>query len=623
MKLPIVFLSHFIAMATAVPLAGLEQSYDYVIVGGGTAGCVLANRLTEDKDVRVLLLEAGGDKTTDPVVLTPGLVSGVYGKDEYDWNFESVPQSTLNNRIVNQARGKMLGGSSGINFMMLVYPSKASIDAWAAVGNPTWDYEALKPYLKKFATVDVPSASTKEITHITYNNDTVAYGDGPVQISFGEGYGITNEGWFDTFESLELLSKTDQRDGEALGAFQNANSIDPATNTRSFSAVAYLTAEVRARENLKILTNTHVNKVLFDTTGSEPVATGVEINVNGTVSQVSANLEVILSAGALQSPQILELSGVGSTEILSQHSIPVVVENPAVGEGMQDHPIVCQSFEVNEGTPSGDIMRDPAVVEALMAMYAADRSGPMGQLTISCAYTPLVNKTGVVSEQCIQDLFAGRDFSDPARAAVRDIVSDPNDPTFQYILFPTQVHIPDHPESMASHLIPVEPENFLTIMTILNSPFSRGSVHIASADPKAAPVWDPKYNHDELDMELLARGVQFVESLVAPNTALGKLLNQTGRRLPQLKGDDLETAKEIVRERQISVFHVSGSCAMRPREQGGVVNERLQVYGAKGLRVVDASIFPVEPSGNIQSVVYSVAERAADLIKEDRAAGKV
>ncbi|KAK3952819.1 hypothetical protein QBC32DRAFT_236019 [Pseudoneurospora amorphoporcata] len=610
-------------MASAVPLAGLEQSYDYVIVGGGTAGCVLANRLTEDADVRVLLLEAGGDKTTDPVVLTPGLVAGVYGKDEYDWNFESVPQSTLNNRIINQARGKMLGGSSGINFMMLVYPSKASIDAWAAVGNPNWDYEALKPYIKKFTTVDVPSANTKDICHITYNNDTVAYGNGPLHASFGEGYGITNEGWYKTFESLDLLSKTDQRDGEALGAFQNGNSIDPATKTRAFSAVAYLTAEVRARENLKILTNTHVNKILFDTTGSEPVATGVEINVNGTVSQVSANLEVILSAGALQSPQILELSGVGSTEILSQHSIPVVVENPAVGEGMQDHPIVCQSFEVNEGTPSGDILRDPAVVEALMAMYTADRSGPMGQLTISCAYTPLVNKTGVVSNECVQDLFAGRDFSNPARAAVRDIVANPNEATFQYILFPTQVHIADHPESMATHLIPVEAENFLSILTVLNSPFSRGSVHIASSDPKAAPVWDPKYNDDDLDLELLGRGVQFVENLVAPDTALGKLINQTGRRLPQLKGDDLETAKEIVRQRMISVFHVSGSCAMRPREEGGVVNERLQVYGAKNLRVVDASIFPVEPSGNIQSVVYSVAERAADLIKEDRAAGKV
>ncbi|EAA30872.2 aryl-alcohol dehydrogenase [Neurospora crassa OR74A] len=604
--------------SVAVPLAGLEESYDYIIVGGGTAGCVLANRLTEDKDVRVLLLEAGDDRTTDPLVLTPGLVAGVYGKDEYDWNFQSVPQSTLNNRIINQARGKMLGGSSALNFMMLVYPSKASIDAWAAVGNPNWNFEALKPYLKKFATVDVPSASTKDICSITYNNDTVAYGDGPVQVSFGEGYGVTNKGWFDTFASLDLLSKRDARDGQALGAFQNASSIDPTTKTRSFSAVTYLTPEVRARENLKILTNTHVNKVLFDTTGPEPVATGVEINVNGIVSQVSASLEVILSAGALQSPQILELSGVGSKEILAQHNIPVVFENPAVGEGMQDHPIVCQSFEVKEGTPSGDVLRDPAVLKALLDMYTADRSGPLGQLTISVAYTPLVNKTGVISDEGVKKLFAGRDFSNPARAAIRDIVTNPNEPTFQYILFPTQVHIADKPDNMATHLIPVEPENFLTVMTILNSPFSRGSVHIQSSDPKAAPVWDPKYNHDDLDMELLARGVQFVEHLVAPESALGKLLNQSGRRLPQLKGDDLETAKEIVRQRQISVFHVSGSCSMRPREQGGVVNERLQVYGAKGLRVVDASIFPIEPAGNIQSVVYSVAERAADLIKEDR-----
>jgi choline dehydrogenase-like flavoprotein len=164
----------------------------------------------------------------------------------------------------------------------------------------------------------------------------------------------------------------------------------------------------------------------------------------------------------------------------------------------------------------------------------------------------------------------------------------------------------------------VLPENYITIMTIINQPFSRGSIHITSADVHAHPEWDPKYNSNPLDMELLARAVQFVERIVEPSTPFGGVLKSGGKRQPALKADDLETAREIVRQRQISVFHVTSSCAMLPRGQGGVVDERLRVYGTKKLRVVDASVIPIEPVGNIQSVVYAVAERAADFIKEDR-----
>ena len=158
---------------------------------------------------------------------------------------------------------------------------------------------------------------------------------------------------------------------------------------------------------------------------------------------------------------------------------------------------------------------------------------------------------------------------------------------------------------------------------MMNHPFSRGSVHITSSDVTAAPLWDPKYNANPLDLELLARAVQFVERLVEPSTPFGALLKPAGKRLPALRADDLDTAREIVRQRQGSIFHVSGSCAMLPRDKGGVVDERLRVSGTRRLRIVDASVFPLEPVGNIQSVVYAVAERAADLIKEDREASSM
>ncbi|KAK3305419.1 uncharacterized protein B0T15DRAFT_196546 [Chaetomium strumarium] len=609
------------------PANALDEPFDYIVVGGGTAGLVVANRLSEDSNVRVLVVEAGGDRTADPFVLTPGLVAGLYGKEEYDWNFQSTPQATLNNRVINQARGKMLGGSSALNFMMLLYPSKGNIDSWAALGNPSWNYDALAPYLRKFATVHTPPQSARDLLGLTYLNETLVKGEGPIHVSFSEGYSVTNKTWLQTFADLGLEVSGDPRDGSALGAFQSQASIDPVTHTRSYAASGYYTPEVAKRPNLVVLTETLVNKILFDRTGGEDaVATGVEIiSKDGQKRQVSANVEVILAAGALQTPQILELSGVGSREVLEKHGIPVTVENPNVGEHMQDHPIVVQSFEVADGVPSGDVLRDSNVVQALVGMYqTTGGDGPMGQSLISVAYAPLVDGSGIVSDEAKKQLFAQHESKliTPEAQVVRNLIESPKEAAFEYLLFPSQVLIPERPTSMAHYITPALPENYITIMTIINQPFSRGNVHITSADVKAAPQWDPKYNDNPLDFELLARAVQFVERIVDPSTPFGGILKQGGKRLPELKADNLDAAKEIVRQRQISVFHVSGSCAMRPRDQGGVVDERLRVYGTKRLRVVDASVFPLEPVGNIQSVVYAVAERAADLIKEDRAAAK-
>ncbi|KAJ4291454.1 hypothetical protein N0V88_006050 [Collariella sp. IMI 366227] len=603
----------------------LEQPFDYIVVGGGTAGLVVANRLTEDANIRVLVVEAGGDRTADPLVLTPGLVAGLYGKPEYDWNFCSPPQLTLNNRCVNQSRGKMLGGSSALNFLMMVFPSKGNIDAWAALGNPNWNYELLAPYFRKFATVHNPPASAKDLLGLTYLNKDLAAGEGPIDVAYSEGYGTPNKAWLQTFADLGLEISTDPRDGSALGAFQNHASINPSSHTRSYAASGYYTPEVAKRPNLSVLTETLVKRIIFDTSsGGDPVATGVEIiTKDGETKQVSASAEVILAAGSLQTPQILELSGIGGRDLLEQHGIPVVVENPNVGEHVQDHPIVCQSFEVADGIPSGDVLRDPNVLNALVGMYQADNAGagPLGQSVISVAYAPIVDGTGIATPETAAALLAEHEatLTTPEGKVIRSLIESPKEATFQYLLFPSQVLIPDVPTSMAHYITPVLPENYITVMTIINQPLSRGTVHITSPSITTPPTWDPKYNSNPLDLELLARAVQFVERLVDPATPFGgQVLKQGGKRQPEIRADSLDEAREIVRQRQISVFHVAGSCAMRPREDGGVVDEGLRVYGTRGLRVVDASVIPIEPVGNIQSVVYAVAERAADLIKLDR-----
>lgn len=321
-------------------------SYDYILVGGGTAGLTLASRLSEDPSVSVLVVEAGADHTKSPLVLTPGLVGAQYGNDEFDWNFNSVPQRLLHNRRINTPRGKQLGGSSALNFMMLVYPSRHSLDTWAALGNQGWDYDGLAPYLAKFATVHAPPSQAKEAVGLTYHDDTRT-GDGPVHVSFSEGYGPNNKAWLDAFAKHGLEMSGDMRDGAATGAYQQPASIDPRDKTRSYAGTAYYADEVRARENLTVLTETLVHKVLFDTSVSsdaEPRATGILVSdkegAQRTISTSSPSGEVIVCAGALQSPQILELSGIGQRALLEALAVPVLVDNAHVGENLQDHPIV-------------------------------------------------------------------------------------------------------------------------------------------------------------------------------------------------------------------------------------------------------------------------------------------
>ncbi|KAL7947703.1 GMC oxidoreductase [Trichoderma barbatum] len=600
-------------------MGSVVDFFDYIIVGGGTAGLTVANRLTEDADIKVLVIEAGQDRSSDDLVQVPGLVVGMYGKPEYDWNFSSTPQSGLNNRIINQARGKQLGGSSAINFMMLVFPPRGSFDAWGALGNEGWDYDSLSPYLHKFATVHPPPQAAKDTLGLAYHDDTMI-GNGPVQVSYSEGYSQINAVWMETFAKLGLEMKTDPRTGKGLGAFQQGGSIDPATKTRSHAASAHYTPEIASRPNLTVITETTVKKIVFDTSKAEPIAVGVLVRSKDGFERTLSGGEIILAAGALMSPQILELSGVGNRSLLESLDIPVVVDNPNVGENLQDHPITTQSFEVNTGVPSGDVLRDANVLSALLQQYQDGGKGPMGQSNISAAYVPLADGEGVYSADAKKSLFAsyGEHVQTQDGEVIRKLLEEPDEPTVLYFLFPSQAHtVMNDPPSMADYLLPTSPENYLTVMTMLNHPFSRGSIHITSADVDKLPTWDPNFNSNPLDLEISARHVQFVEMLLR-TSPFGDILKPDGARIPQVKGDTLESAREVVRQSQVCCFHPSCSLSMKPREQGGVVDSRLRVYGTKGLRVVDASVFPLQTAGNIQTIVYTVAEKAADIIKEDR-----
>jgi choline dehydrogenase-like flavoprotein len=520
----------------------------------------------------------------------------------------------------------MLGGSSGVNFSALFYPSKAGMDAWAALGNPGWEGEAVLPYLRKFHTFHPPTNATTDVVKLDYLDYSIQGTDGPLQASFGDSYAPGNQAWMDTFRELGYEINNDPITGEAIGAFTNLHSVHPETRERSYSRTAYYDDETAKRPNLHVLIETLVEKVVLTESDGSVVATGVQIRTkDGERHTVAAKDEVILSAGAINSPQLLELSGIGQKERLESFGIPLVIDNPNVGENLQDHPSAHISFELADGIMSGDALANPEAAKPLLDLYNSSRAGPLGGSWLSAAYMPFVGADGPVSDEEVKELLKthiDQNNLSPGQAVqyklLSELLQNPKESSGEYLYLPFQINMRE--VLTLSDLLNKKDTagQFISIMIMLNHPFSRGHVHIVSADPTAKPIFDLKLLTHPLDVEILGRHTQYIEKIVSTEP-LASMLKKDGKRIPAGRtAHDLEEAKDIVKDRVITVFHPAGTCAMMPREIGGVVNERLIVHGTRNLRVVDASIFPLEPLGNIQSVVYIVGEKASDIIKEDR-----
>lgn len=502
-----------------------------------------------------------------------------------------------------------------------MYPSRESIDAWKELGNEGWDYDSFAPYLHKFSTVHPAPQATKDVVGLEHH-DEKNIGTGPVQVSYGDGYNEVHKTWVKAFENLGLKPKHDGRSGQIVGGYQSPATIDPKTKSRSYAVTAHYTPEIAARKNLTVLTETRVKKITFDTSGPEPVATGVLARANDGTEREIKGSEVIVSGGAFMSPQILELSGVGGKDLLEKHGIPVVIDNPAVGENLQDHPLVSQCFEVRDDVPTAKAMADPNVMQALMQQYQTERAGPLGMSAMASAYVPITDATSVCSQEAKEAFLAANSqhIKTSDDKLIQRLLEKNNEPSVQYQVAPNFIDTTiQEPQSLAECIAAQTTKNYINFTTMLAHPFSRGSVHIASADVNDKPTWDPNFNSNPLDLELAARHVQFIDRLIS-TPPFTDLVVQGGARWPDIKADTLEGAKDIVRKSELSCFHPAGTCTMRPKDQGGVVDSRLRLHGAKGVRVVDASIIPLEPLGNIQTVVYALAERAADMIKEERKA---
>ncbi|PVH96735.1 GMC oxidoreductase [Periconia macrospinosa] len=591
------------------------QEYDYIIVGGGTAGLVVANRLSADPDTQVLVLEAGEDRLTDPQGLTPALWQSQLGTT-VDWNFATTSQAGLNNRSISQPQGRVLGGSSAINGLAFIPPSQAGIDEWGKLGNEGWSWSTLEPYYTKFRKLAYPSDPETFARLGFHEYPRAQQGNGPLHASFPDALDDPMpSAWVESFKELGWTPKADVFSGHIQGGFTCASSIDVDTKTRTHSGIAYY-LPARDRSNLKVQTNAVVEKMILKKLGQDFVVQGVKWQVNGETHEAQARKEVILAAGVYGTPRLLELSGIGCKDVLEPLGIEVIVESPNVGKNLQDHLMTGISFEVKDGVKTLDDLRRmvPEALQAAAAAYATNRTGPFA----------IAGTAPSLSCQCCNSELEELLSRHPS-------VIDGKQPVQQeYYKFTASTLSSDQDGSAAFWLAPAfgsfgnestlstsdVPGNFITIGVTHLHPFSRGSSHIATRDPTAKPTINPEYLQHPLDVEIFARHLTFIETL-ARSGPLGGLIKDpvNGRRNnPLAKANNLQEARAYARVGTISNWHPVGTAVMLPRDKGGVFGSDLKVHGVKNLRIVDSSIMPVITRGNPQTTVYAVAERAADII---------
>ena len=486
----------------------------------------------------------------------------------------------------------------------------------------------MKPYYTKVYSLKPLQSELKEHLGIDWMKEDNDAPSGPIQLSYPGSLGdLIPKSWIETFKRLGYHMTEDPFSGKPMGAFSCLASISLDTKERSYATTAYY-APVAERKNLHLLTGLSVDKILTKQHLSKLYATGVQFQRNGDIVTVKARKEVILAAGCFQSPKILETSGIGAAELLRSHKIDIKIDNPYVGENLQDHLVCGIGFEAEDRvTTLDDLLRqDPKAIEAAMAEYLHNKTGPLTSIGLaSYAYLPVIeflSKDGQSMLSKLLDSCAARNTESANPAAdlyhniAKSILESKDEASGGFLAVAAQTVPPADPDFKDSPLGPV-PGKFITLGAMLSQPLSRGSVHIMSSNPNDKPMIDPRFLTHPLDIEVLARHMQYLE-VIAETDPFRKLLKEGGRRSdPRSYLENLEAAKEYVRKSGISMWHPTSTCSMLPRDKGGVVDEKLVVYGSSNLRVVDASIIPLIPRANVQSTVYAVAERAADLIKAE------
>jgi choline dehydrogenase-like flavoprotein len=503
--------------------------------------------------------------------------------------------------------------------MTAMFPSRKVYDIWAELGNPDWNADGLAPYLRKFQTFHPPDPAVAHALSLGDYMDYNIYGDhGPMQTKIPNWNLPLTKIWADTWKGLKLLANRDPITGEATGAYTPSSYIDSETSRRSHAGVAYW-EPASARPNLSLSTGAMVEKILFEKLDTGMVtATGVQYRVEGqSQSQVvRARKEVILSAGAFNSPALLEISGIGEHYLLNTLGIEPVITNPNVGENLQDHPMVWVQFDVPD-EHSLDSLKDPQKAAQAFQDYNEKQTGPLSVIFNSGGVLPIMELIGADDRESLRNLVSEYSNNSTSKLSeaqqiqrnhLTSIMLDPKDSTCMIagVGAGLTAMLGGHVDSKAPQM---------SIALALLHPLSRGSTHIQSTEARDPPKIDPNYLSDPLDLEIYARHILHTKTLIKAQP-LASIIRSEGKTFPP-KLDDLEDAKAWAKAGSGTQYHPCGTCAMMPREMGGVVNDRLLVHGTDNLRVVDASIFPMIQKGPFASSVYAVAEKAADIIKQD------